>query len=539
MLQTMSLHRRLATSVLISLLGLVLLGFFQINHLRQQLLEDRKVTLRSAVDLAVSTVKTFQEKEAKGELSHVDAQKLAVTALSGMRYLGAEYFYVYTGKGLSIVHINPKFVGAEHWDRQDKSGAYPVRDLVNSAVQKTEFVNTLTVKPGGTEQVAKLHHVEYFAPWDWAIGTGLYIDDLNQIFLQQLAYVSVVIVLIMIAVGAAAWVMSRSILHQIGGEPAVAVAAMKTVAAGDLTISLKPEHPDSLVGELEHLVHALRDMIKNIATGSNKVTQAAGDINQTSIQVAQAAETQADATQSMAVAMEQLTVSITHVSDNALETERYSNAAVELATQGEKNVSVTAENISTLVNSVAAAAEKVRALASSTEEVARTANSINDIAAQTNLLALNAAIEAARAGEQGRGFAVVADEVRKLAEQTEKATLEISAVVNRIQNETISAAQVMESALPEAERAKSSATEIIELLRNISKGSLEAQTLVKDVASSTREQSTASTSLAQQVDRIVQQVEQTSENMATNTQAAQSLQTIAQELSAATARFRV
>ncbi|GAB2180246.1 methyl-accepting chemotaxis protein [Denitratisoma sp. agr-D3] len=539
MLQTMTLRRRLALSVLISLVGLLLLGFFQVNHLRQQLLEDRKVTLRAAVDVALSTIKGFQEREAKGELSREDAQKMAAQAVTSMRYLGEEYFYVYTAKGRGIAHINPKYIGAEHWDRQDKSGGYPVRDLINSALQKVDFIQTLTVKPGGTEQFPKLHHVEHFAPWDWAVGSGLYIDDLNRLFYQQLIYVAVVIALIMVAVGAAAWVLSRSILRQIGGEPAEAVQAMKTVAGGDLTITLRPNNDDSLVGELARLVQSLREMIKNIAAGSAQVTQAANDISQTSSEVAHAAATQADATQSMAAAMEELTVSITHVSDNALETEQHSNTAVELAAQGERNVTATVDNIAALLNSVATATEKVRTLAGNAEEVAHTAGTINNIASQTNLLALNAAIEAARAGEQGRGFAVVADEVRKLAELTEKATLEISAVVERIQSETVAAAQVMESALPEAEKAKLSAADTNALLQQISQGAQVAQSLVRDVASSTKEQSVASTSLAQQVERIVGQVEHTSQSMDVTAEAARSLQTIAQELSAATSRFRL
>ena len=237
--------------------------------------------------------------------------------------------------------------------------------------------------------------------------------------------------------------------------------------------------------------------------------------------------------------MEELTVSITHVSSNAGETEEHASSAAELAVQGERSVETVAANIATMAGTVGEAAEKVRTLSANAQEVARIASVIKDIAGQTNLLALNAAIEAARAGEQGRGFAVVADEVRVLAERTEKATLEISGVVDRIQSETLNAARVMDAALPEAEQARTTAGETTELLHRIAEGSRAAQGLVRDVAASTREQSEASTSLAQQVERIANQVEDTGSSMRTTALAAQSLLDTARNLSAETARFRV
>ena len=534
------LKGRLTLSVLVALRGLLLLGAFQILHLRSQLLDDRKAMLQAAVDIAVNTTKGYYAQESKGELTREQAQKLAREALSSMRYLGEEYFYIYDSKGLGVMHpIRPEYVGKSHWERQDKTGAYTVRNMVQAALDKSGFVETRTPRPGSEVQVPKLHYLQHFVPWDWVVGTGLYIDDLDTLFYQQLRSAAIVILLVLLTVGAVAWWVARAILAQIGGEPADAVAAMSQVAAGDLTVSLGVSKRDSLLGELNCLVQALRQMMEEIARGAGQVANSAQEISDTSGKVAAANASETDATQTMAAAMEELTVSITHVSSNAHETERHASDAADLAAQGEKSVEAVASNITTMAGTVANAADKVRTLSVNTQEVARIASVIKDIAGQTNLLALNAAIEAARAGEQGRGFAVVADEVRVLAERTEKATLEISGVVDRIQSETLNAAKIMDAALPEAEKARAAADETSGLLHRIADGSRAAQDLVREVAASTREQSEASTSLAQQVERIANQIEHTGQSMSANARAAHSLLETAQTLKAATERFRV
>ena len=535
-----SLKGRLALSVLVSVCGLILLGSYQIVHLRHQLLEDRRETLRVAVDIAGTTLQSFQDKERSGELTREQAQKLAKDTLRGMRYQETEYFYIYDSKAMGVMHpIRPaEYEGKSHLERRDKSGRYTVRDLVGAALDKSHYVETLTPRPGSDLQVPKLHYTLHYAPWDWVIGTGLYIDDLDALFYQQLRNAALGIVVILVIVGAIARWITVSILRQIGGEPQEAARLMGRVADGDLTVSLAVTGRDSLLGELNHLVLALRQMIEGISRGASLVATSAGEIADTSAQVADSAAAETESTQAMASAMEELTVSITHVSDNARETDRLSSGAAELAQQGDVGVQNVSTKIAAMASTMGNAAGQVRNLTANAEEVARMAGVIKDIAGQTNLLALNAAIEAARAGEQGRGFAVVADEVRVLAERTEKATLEISSIVERIQNETVKAARVMDSALPEAEAVRASADDTAALLHRIVEGSHAACELVREVADSTREQSEASTSLAQQVERIANQVEQTGQSMSVTAAAAQSLLKTAQELKQATEHFR-
>ncbi len=540
MFKTMSLKGRLTVSLLVTLIGLIVLGTFQALHLKQQLLADRKATLETAIDIAMTAIVDIQAQEANGAMGREEAQTLAKAVIRSMRYQGKEYFYIYDSKGMGVMHpVRPEYEGKSHWDRQDKSGAYTVRNLIKVALDKSGYTETMTAKPGSDVQVPKLQYLQHFPAWDWVVGTGLYIDDLDTLFYQQLRLVALIIVLVVLAVGALSWALARATLGQIGGEPAEAVTAIRAVAGGDLTVSLGNARDDSMLGELNRLVQVLRQMIGEIAQGAGQVASSAQEINSTATRVADSAATETEATQNMAAAMEELTVSITHVSDNARDTEQHASNAAELAGVGEKSVDTTAANIATMADTMGKAAEQVRALTDNAQEVARVAQVIKEIAGQTNLLALNAAIEAARAGEQGRGFAVVADEVRVLAERTEKATVEISSIVSRIQDETLTAAQVMDAALPEAEKAKEAAAETSELLHRIAAGSESARSLVREVADSTREQSEASTALAQQVERIAHQVEETSESMQHTAAAASALEATAQALNQATARFRI
>ena len=209
-----------------------------------------------------------------------------------------------------------------------------------------------------------------------------------------------------------------------------------------------------------------------------------------------------------------------------------------MAEGGEQKVATATDEMQRIAGTVSTAADKIRSLEARTNEISSIAGVIKEIAAQTNLLALNAAIEAARAGEQGRGFAVVADEVRKLAERTSAATEEIGGMIGAIQGDTSSAVGTMDQALPQVERGVELAQEAAQSLRDIRDGASTTLSRIRDVALATREQSAASNAIAQQVESIAQMVEETSASMQQTAESAHSLERVARDLGDLVARFR-
>jgi methyl-accepting chemotaxis protein len=237
--------------------------------------------------------------------------------------------------------------------------------------------------------------------------------------------------------------------------------------------------------------------------------------------------------------MEELTVSSSHISASALETEQNSQDAMRLAAEGSERVGQASTAIRRMSETVTGASSRILALEERIGQVSSIANVIKEIANQTNLLALNAAIEAARAGEQGRGFAVVADEVRKLAERTSSATTEIEQMITDIQSDTSSAVGAMNAALPEVDQGVALAASAADALQAIETGARQTLHRVREIADATREQSAASTSIAQRVEEISNMVESTSENIRGAADAAIGLERIAVGLKDQIARFRV
>ncbi len=286
---------------------------------------------------------------------------------------------------------------------------------------------------------------------------------------------------------------------------------------------------------LENIQASLREMHEK----ADAVSSSAGAMSRTAGELSQTAGYASEAASAMAATVEQVTVSINHVTERATEADTLSREAGVQASNGGAVIERTVSRIDSVSSEVRESADKISSLQTQTASIGAVVKTIKEIADQTNLLALNAAIEAARAGEQGRGFAVVADEVRKLAERTTVSTHEIETTILAVQAGANEAVSHMQETVQRVEASVDAAREAGGAIEGIRGSSAEVVARVADITSSIREQSVASNSMAQVVERVAQMSE---ENSAAATQAAQSsalLQQLAGEMQTAIKRYRI
>lgn len=287
--------------------------------------------------------------------------------------------------------------------------------------------------------------------------------------------------------------------------------AAEAIASGDLTKPLPAPSKDEL-GDVNAAISVMRnnlhELIATLQEGIKNLGQSSGAVSTSALQSSKVNAVQSELSSGMAAAMEQLSVSIDQVNEHAKEAHQVSQESSVQAMEGGQVVHAAAcemQNIAATVNHVA---EKINSLEQYSSEISGITNSIREIADQTNLLALNAAIEAARAGEQGRGFAVVADEVRKLAERTAMSTNEISGMITKIQNGTKEAVEEIASGVKKVSHGVGLAREAGDSISNISTAANHAASAVDAITRAIEEQSTAARDVALRLEKIAQGTEQ-------------------------------
>lgn len=271
------------------------------------------------------------------------------------------------------------------------------------------------------------------------------------------------------------WIV-RSVTVPLGGEPHVASEVMRKIAKGDLSahVPVKSGDRSSLLADLASMRDGLREVISSIQKNSLEVAAAAQQVSVASSQVASRSMEQAESASSMALAVETLSTGISGVSENASTTKQIAHEASTRSHTGREAISSTASEMEAIASLVQEAASGIHAMAEKSQQISGIVAVIREIADQTNLLALNAAIEAARAGEQGRGFAVVADEVRMLAQRTQQSTSEIQGMIERLQGNSEAAVKVINASsqasqltVEQARQAGESLSQIAASLRNL------------------------------------------------------------------------
>ena len=353
----------------------------------------------------------------------------------------------------------------------------------------------------------------------------------NAIALFLISFVS-----LLATIGAIVVVVRKLIAQPISRTREILVS----LAHGDLTKRIEVESEDDIgqMGRaLNESMESLNEMISAVSQSAERIAAASEEFSATAAEQAQGAETQKNQTHQVATAMQEMSSTVQEVSDNSSKAAQASRNAADTARRGGSIVDETLTKMRAIAASVGQTAEKVKELGKSSNQIGEIIGVIDDIADQTNLLALNAAIEAARAGEQGRGFAVVADEVRKLAERTSKATKEIAQMIQNIQTETASAVEAMQAGTAQVQAGVESTTKAGGSLNEIIKSSEQVGDMIMLIATAATQQSSATDEINSNIEQIAKISQESASGASEAAKAVSDLSSLAMELQKMVSKF--
>ncbi len=536
-----SLLTKFHLALLLAVLPLLLVQqLYVVPAIRLQMHEDRVLAVRHLVEVGFGILQRYEDRARTGELSSLQARREAAALLQGLRYSSNEYYWINDLDTRLVMHpFLPQSIGQDMTSYLDKAGKPVFVDIVMLAREQGEgAVEYLATRPHDPHPIPKVSYVKLFEPWGWVLGTGVYEEDIEQeVSAMQRRLWGAVLGGMTLAVLAGLY-FSRRMLQPMRSL----VDAAGQVARGDLRVTVVVPSRDE-VGDLGQafntLVTNVQRMLRDMGEVSRTTKTDAEQIHQSADALRQAAQNQSRALQNMTVSVMAMTKELAVGAHQAELTAHTAEANERMAREGGAVVGATGEKMKEIARVVERSVRAVDRLAAWSAEVEQAVELISEVADQTRVLAVNTSIEARRAGEHGRGFEVVAQEVRKLAEQARSAAERIRALMQQSQTETLSAATQMGEGRARVQEGLALSERTGKALERIVTGAEEIQQRVKATARAHAEQAEAGESLTLRIHILSAQADEAAEDVTRITQAVEDLKAGAHHLQEQVTRFQV
>jgi methyl-accepting chemotaxis protein len=447
--------------IALSFLGFIGLSAFQIRQSQTALEGQKQLELKHLTEIAMSILKEEHVAATSGKATTEEAQKRAMARIGVLRYGQDDYYWINDMHPRMVMHpMRKELDGKDLSENKDPNGKRLFIEFVETVKRSgAGFVAYEWPKPGAEKPQPKLSYVAGFTPWGWIVGTGVYIDDLQAQIWSTIRQVLTIGAVVLLLTGIVATVVTRRISRAMRGM----TTAMGELASGNFDVVLPGLGRKDEIGDVAAATEAFklkaiekarqdaeaREAEARTASAQRKadmhrlaaefesavgnivgtVSSASGELESAAATLTKTAETTQQLSGTVAAASEQATANVQSVASS---TEEMTSSVNEISRQVQESSKIASEAVTQAKQTDA----RINELSKAAGRIGDVVKLITAIAEQTNLLALNATIEAARAGEAGRGFAVVASEVKQLASQTAKATEEISTQIAGMQSAT-------------------------------------------------------------------------------------------------------
>lgn len=536
----MTIAKRILLLVFSALIGLVAIGTFSVMKMRtvnDKLEYANNKTIPALRNVEAIGASLLQVRIMFVTLNFVapDEQKPAVQK----SYIQAREDLSRRLKEYESLLLNDKDREYLETSKRIVTEYFALLEISSAAIQARDMEKAKALSAVGRELTSRLAeniagHSKYHA--DLAAeeakqGAGVY----RQGIIESLLIVAAVTLII----GVIGFITQR---HVAGALTVMNIAFDRVASNLDFTARLPAYGNDELSRTntaFNHLLERMQQSLRDILSKTDAVNRASENVASAANQMSITSRRQSEAASDMAATMEEMTVSISHVADRAGDADELSRTSGQRARQGTEIIANTVSEINAIALAVDDASRHISGLEQNSNRINSVLSVIKEVADQTNLLALNAAIEAARAGEQGRGFAVVADEVRKLAERTTQSTLEISVTINEMQAGARQAVEGIKSVVAKTSSGVNQAEKANQAILEIGDSSIEAVEMVGEISVAIREQSEASTSISKQVERIALMAEKNSTVSHATSTTASDLARLVEEMQTVVGQYKV